>query len=663
MPIVSYPGLYFIEQGGIPIATAPAPSIGAFEGYTKRGKLNELGFVTSWSQFTKLYGAEYNSSVLTEVYTPFAVKQYFDNGGAACWINRIMGAAAVTASYNWLSLDGAAGTFVAVTAVGSGEGGNALSVGSTKAITNLNLGGDWLVGTVNLIVDSVNGFEKGDLIFGTDGTDSNFSIVWNINTGASTLQIVGHAPAPGNVADNSPVWTVSRHRVSTTLAVATTVAGTTATLTDAQRVKVGQIISICDGTNQAHLSVLSKVGNVVTFNAGVGFVFAIGTGVWSQEFNVDIYEDEVLLESHEYLTCASACEDYINTRLSGTDNESNLCSFATGAGADVVPPFTIEDINPYYRTGTALTGGTDVAATTEFTGAAAVTGKTGLYVFDFAGQGLLNFFSLSEEIPNAQFQDAAAYAENRLDTLFIGHNIAAEDSMLEYYTWRKYTTAVDSSYTALYVPWTRLTDPRVSNGTLLVPPDGYVQGVYAVSTNTRGIKKAPANVAAKKVLGLQVDLTDEEQGLLNPIGVNVIRNLAERGYRIWGARTLWTVADGRHYVNIRRVLTYIRTAVMTSYGWVVFEPNDQKTRDLLRTSLVRLLNGLYRDGALYCPAGASPQSEKGAYFVKCDDENNPPETVEAGQLICDIGVRPTPPAEFVIFNLSIISGSVDVSEA
>jgi len=95
--------------------------------------------------------------------------------------------------------------------------------------------------------------------------------------------------------------------------------------------------------------------------------------------------------------------------------------------------------------------------------------------------------------------------------------------------------------------------------------------------------------------------------------------------------------------------------------WVVFEPNNYETRSRLYRALQPFLHGLYKQGALWAPEGATPESENGAFWVKCDSENNPPASVEAGQLVCDIGIRATPPAEFVIFNLSLQQGTLTIT--
>lgn len=675
MPEVSFPGLYFTERGGVPVVSAPSPSIGAFECMTKRGVTDRIGYVTSWSEFTRLYGDVYQSS-LGSIYGPHCVKQFFDNGGSACWIARVLATTAVTAT---LTVEDAEHTGNALTfsAVGGGEGSNDISLKNVKQETTLNIGGPWGVATTNVTVTSVNGFQKGDIIYSTDGTNEQIAMVHDIDYTNNHLVIVATGVAV-NVADGSPLYSVSTHRVNTTLAAAVLVADTTAVLTDASRVTKGMILSFHSGAGgtEEHLEVASKLGNTVTLTTAFGNAYSLADLVVSQEFDLEVYESingsPVLLEEHNYLNFSANSADYIVTRLAaGTSNESSLvsCALAGGGVADTVGAFTAYQFLPGQLTGTNLASGDDNAwpAAADWQGANAVTGKTGLYLFDNAGFGNINFFSLPDAgnaagTPSAVFNSADTYAQGRWDTMFIAGTPSADDTAQELYEFRVDLLGLDSSYTALYGPWVQVSNPFVDGHTLDIPPEGTVQGVYSAQTQSRGVYKAPANVPLRNVLGLTAYLGEQDQALVNPVGVNLIRDFGERGFRIYGARTLWTVADGFHYVNIRRLLTYIRVAIQRNSGWVVFEPNNQATRSRLVQSLRSFLTGQYRSGALYTPDGAPIEGENGAFYIKCDGENNPPEVVEAGNLICDIGVRPTPPAEFVTFNLALISGTVSVSE-
>ncbi|MCA9872121.1 MAG: phage tail sheath family protein [Ardenticatenaceae bacterium] len=209
----------------------------------------------------------------------------------------------------------------------------------------------------------------------------------------------------------------------------------------------------------------------------------------------------------------------------------------------------------------------------------------------------------------------------------------------------------DSAYAAMYYPWIEVADlsdsPQTSK---MVPPSGHIVGIYNRTDSERGVHKAPANEVVLGATNLEINLTKGEQDGLNPIGVNCIRSFPGRGIRVWGARTLSSDGSWR-YINVRRLFIMVGASLEASMGWVVFEPNDSTlwakvTRDV--TSFLRLV---WRSGALF---GATPEQ---AFYVKCDEELNPAEVRDLGQLIIEIGMAPVKPAEFVIFRLSQWAGA------
>jgi uncharacterized protein len=208
----------------------------------------------------------------------------------------------------------------------------------------------------------------------------------------------------------------------------------------------------------------------------------------------------------------------------------------------------------------------------------------------------------------------------------------------------------DSSRAALYYPWIEIADLTGNNGrTRKVPPSGHMAGIYARTDETRGVHKAPANEVVRGTLGLEVQVTKGEHDLLNPIGVNVIRSFPGRGIRVWGARTLSSDPSWR-YVNVRRLFNYIEESIERGTQWVVFEPNDQNLWARVRRDVRAFLTVVWRSGALF---GTTPDN---AFYVKCDEETNPPEIRDLGQLIVEIGLAPVKPAEFVIFRISQWAG-------
>ncbi|WP_431046327.1 phage tail sheath family protein [Streptomyces sp. P1-3] len=220
--------------------------------------------------------------------------------------------------------------------------------------------------------------------------------------------------------------------------------------------------------------------------------------------------------------------------------------------------------------------------------------------------------------------------------------------------WRQDRTGFDSKYATMYYPWIKVFDPGAGRNAF-VPPSGHIAGVWARTDDARGVHKAPANEVVRGAVALQTQLTKGEHDLLNPIGLNCIRAFPGRGIRIWGARTLSSDPAWR-YLNVRRLFNYLEESILAGTQWVVFEPNDDALWARVRRVVGAFLVNEWRKGALF---GLTPDE---AFYVKCDRETNPPESIDAGQVICEIGVAPVKPAEFVVFRLAQLSagsGAVD----
>jgi phage tail sheath protein FI len=220
--------------------------------------------------------------------------------------------------------------------------------------------------------------------------------------------------------------------------------------------------------------------------------------------------------------------------------------------------------------------------------------------------------------------------------------------------WRMEQASYDSKFATLYYPWVEVRDP-ISRRALLIPPSGHVAGVWARTDGTRGVHKSPANEVVLGTNGLGFQVTHDEQGGLNKVGINCIRAFPGRGIRVWGARTLSSDPEWR-YLNVRRLFNYISESIMEGTQWAVFEPNDERLWSSLRISVSNFLTRTWRQGALF---GATPEQ---AFFVKCDAETNPPDVIEAGQVVMEIGICPVKPAEFVIFRISqFTAGAAEVT--
>ena len=216
--------------------------------------------------------------------------------------------------------------------------------------------------------------------------------------------------------------------------------------------------------------------------------------------------------------------------------------------------------------------------------------------------------------------------------------------------WRADVAMYDSQFAAFYYPWIKVSNPAsidASDTEIMVPPSGHMAGIWARTDDTRGVWKAPANEVVRGALDVENNITKGEQGLLNPMGINCIRPFGTRGIRVWGARTLSSNTDWT-YINVRRLFNMIETAIMNGTQYAVFEPNDQQLWEGLKRTVGSFLRGLWRDGALF---GATAEQ---AFYVKCDSETNPPESIDLGRVIVEVGISPVKPAEFVIFRIAQI---------
>ncbi len=203
--------------------------------------------------------------------------------------------------------------------------------------------------------------------------------------------------------------------------------------------------------------------------------------------------------------------------------------------------------------------------------------------------------------------------------------------------WRRRT---DSSYCAYYWPWLRALS--VDEQPRILPPSGHLVGCYACR-DLDGVHHAPANLEIEGVQDIALRITEDHIGQLNAESVNTFR--IQRGVRPWGARTASSDPEWR-YVPIRRLFIMLRRSLEAGFAWITFEPNNQGTWEIVRRRVTEFLAGLHQQGML---AGGNLEE---AFFVKCDAETNPADQVDNGMLLCDIGVAPVHPAEFIMIALT-----------
>jgi phage tail sheath protein FI len=209
---------------------------------------------------------------------------------------------------------------------------------------------------------------------------------------------------------------------------------------------------------------------------------------------------------------------------------------------------------------------------------------------------------------------------------------------------------VDSTRAAYYYPWVVVSNPLSRPGEtsapreIALPPSGFVCGIYARNDQERGVFKAPANEVVRTALRFESKVNFAQQEILNPVGVNCLRFQPGRGYRVWGARTISSDPEWR-YVNIRRQMIFLEQTIDRGTQWAVFEPNGERLWADIRDTVSSFLYGQWKDGALL---GSTPEE---AYFVRCDRSTMTQADLDAGRLICLVGVALMKPAEFVIFRI------------
>ena len=196
-------------------------------------------------------------------------------------------------------------------------------------------------------------------------------------------------------------------------------------------------------------------------------------------------------------------------------------------------------------------------------------------------------------------------------------------SVQQVHEWRVNEAGYDSQVRRAVLPVAAGLRPGERPATSSVPPSGHMAGVWARSDATRGVHKAPANEVVRGAVEVENQITKGEHDLLNPVGINCVRAFPGRGIRVWGARTLSSDPAWR-YINVRRLFNYVEELDPRRHQWVVFEPNDHDLWGRIRRTISGFLYRVWRDGALF---GATPEQ---AFYVKCDDETNPSEVIEAG---------------------------------
>jgi phage tail sheath protein FI len=290
--------------------------------------------------------------------------------------------------------------------------------------------------------------------------------------------------------------------------------------------------------------------------------------------------------------------------------------------------------------------------------------KTGLYALEDVD--LFNILcipraaSLETASPWSNFQAviSAANAYCRKRRAFMAIDIPAIiTSVPAMQTWMAQNNTLRDINSAIYFPRTMIPDPLNGNRLRDVASSGTIAGLYALTDVNRGPWKAPAGAEAalRNVSQLVYNLTDDENGVLNPLGINSLRNFPVYGNVCWGARTLDgadVMASDWKYIPVRRLALFLEESLYRGLKWVVFEPNDEPLWAQIRLNVTAFMQSLFRQGAFQ---GSTPQQ---AYLVKCDSETTTTTDQANGIVNIVVGFAPLKPAEFVIIKIRQLAGQL-----
>jgi hypothetical protein len=281
--------------------------------------------------------------------------------------------------------------------------------------------------------------------------------------------------------------------------------------------------------------------------------------------------------------------------------------------------------------------------------------RTGIYALQDVD--LFNILCLPGQSDNTLLAEAMTYCERRRAFLIVDVPRSV-DTLVEAQNWITQQSTPKSKNAAAYFPWVVLPDPLQNYRPQAFPPSGMLAGLYARTDGTRGVWKAPAGTDAvlRFAQGVVYNLSDPENGALNPLGLNSIRSLRVYGIVSWGARTLEgsdQKASEWKYIPVRRIALFIEESLYRGTQWVVFEPNDEPLWSQIRLNVGAFMHNLFRQGAFQ---GVSPRE---AYLVKCDSETTTQADIDLGIVNILVGFAPLKPAEFVILKISQLAGQVE----
>jgi phage tail sheath protein FI len=660
---VSYPGVYIEEfTPGAPIEGVGTSTAG-FIGTAESGPIDEPMLIQSWDAFKATFG-DFIAAPATGYLGP-AVYGFFLNGGTTCYVLR-----RGTGIKAFANLPGRqSGTnppaALIATALQEGTVGNSFTVkidDSSVLADMLGTAGPSLklqraetavsalaTDGLTLTVADNTGFAPGDSILLTDGNNQTANaVVADLGGNNTTLivreKLVGLDFTQGTRSARTADLAAGRRvfRVSTP-----------ATLTLGTAFPLGATVQISgrDSANAAIQEICTVEfagGDQITVAAPLKHTFSLADSanvptLSTLEFDLQITDTSTgTSETFKRLAMDTRHPNYWRNAV-----ESRLIRLTLPTS-----PNPADDPRPKSQTQVyALQSGTPdnpQAAWSE------IQNNPNKYLDLFKPVDEISIVSIPGATDKGTQQALITHCESTADRFAILDS--KSDATVQTISTQLGDVISTKGYAALYFPWILAHNP-LRNADEFWPPSGHVAGIFARSDNQRGVHKAPANEPIRGALGLQLRLTDNEQGPLNLKGINVLRLFAGEGQPIvWGART---TANDRNwqYVNIRRLFLFLEESIQEGIRWAVFEPNNQQLWQKLKRTITEFLTRVWRDGALF---GGTAEE---AFYVRIDEALNPVSTQRLGRLYIEIGVRPAYPAEFIVVRIGIWEGGSEIAES
>jgi phage tail sheath protein FI len=658
----TYPGVYIEElPSAVHPITGVATSIGAFVGYTARGIDDRAQQIFSFADYERLYGGLASNSELS-----YAVQQFFNNGGTQAWVVRTPATAEGAKPANVVFGTSPALTFTALSS-GTWADGELLvdvdlnGVDQTSDATAFNLT------ITNLVDGTVEPFPNVSLknthnnyVANVVNDPDNGSQLVNVTIGSGTPTVnppvtglVGAAPSMSGVDTTTHSYGISfsvthpAHTSLPPLPIDIQVLAKNASVPQT----VGGLATQLQTAINAQLAVKLPGASVQCSVSGTGSSQAIRVNALLPQF-----PDAVIAIAGP--TVASGLSDVSgDLGLTGTANVAHYALGTNHAG------WGHQTSSGEGNDGTGLPGTNDIIGDPgSFTGIYALTSGyvdafNLLCIPDATRAVPGNPSSLDTSVdPNSIYSAAIALCVSKRAFLLIDAppNVNTISSAVDWKT-SGLKVSDPSGHAATFFPRLRLPDPLNNYNLRTYAPCGVVAGVYAQTDATRGVWKAPAGTGATLagVQSLVYKMSDAENGVLNPLGLNCFRTFPVYGTVLWGARTI-VGADAEtsqwKYVPVRRVALFLESSLYQGTQWVVFEPNDEPLWSAIRLNVGSFMQNLFTQGYFQ---GQTPAE---AYFVKCDSETTTQTDIDNGIVNIIVGFAPLQPAEFVIIQIQQMAG-------